>query len=58
MALSDIPQKDADGKWRVGQEVFATNAQAWRYIDRVNREPVSRAEDVADWIASKIANST
>lgn len=53
MAVSDIPLRDADGKWRVGDKVFETNAKAWRYIDKANNEPVSRAQDVSDWIASK-----
>jgi hypothetical protein len=32
---------------------FATHAAAWRWIDRAENEPISRAEDVADWIARK-----
>jgi hypothetical protein len=30
-----------------------TNARAWREADRLNNEIRSRAESVADWIASK-----
>lgn len=32
---------------------FRTNAEAWRWIDRHQGEPVSKAEDTADWIAQK-----
>jgi len=32
---------------------FETNAAAWRWIDRQEGEPISRAEVVSDWIASK-----
>jgi hypothetical protein len=35
---------------------FDTNASAWRYIDRRDCEPVSRAEHVSDWIFNKQAN--
>jgi hypothetical protein len=48
-----------DGKWgiflglkskvmRAGP--FDTNADAWRWLDRVNGEPISRAEKVAEFI--------
>jgi hypothetical protein len=33
-----------------------TNAAAWRIADRLNNEPISKAEDTADWIARKEAN--
>ena len=56
MAINENPSQDKIGKWRVGQKVFDTNAQAWRYIDKANNEPVSRAQDVSDWIAVQIAN--
>jgi hypothetical protein len=32
---------------------FETNAAAWRWIDRQEGEPISQAEVVSDWIASK-----
>lgn len=48
-----IPQPEGD-KWRVGDQLFDTNAQAWRWIDRQENQPVSRAENVSDWIAGKI----
>jgi hypothetical protein len=32
---------------------FTTNAAAWRWIDRQQGSPISRAEVVSDWIASK-----
>ena len=47
------PERRASGKWAVGDREFETNAQAWRFIDRTNNEPVSRAEDLADWISNK-----
>jgi hypothetical protein len=53
------PIEGWNGEWLVNlpngeQKVFNTNAQAWRYIDRLLNEPISRAEHVSDWIASKI----
>jgi hypothetical protein len=36
--------KTADGKWRAGEVVFESNAEAWRYVDRAACEPVSSAE--------------
>jgi hypothetical protein len=56
VGVTDIPTKDENGDWRVGEMVFQTNAQAWRYIDKANNEPVSRVQDVSDWVATKIAN--
>jgi len=32
---------------------FQTNGSAWRWIDRQNGEPISRSEDVAEWIWAK-----
>jgi hypothetical protein len=32
---------------------FATNAAAWRWIDRQEGGPISRAEHVAEWIWEK-----
>lgn len=52
----DVPQKLPDGRWRVGDKVFATNAKAWRWIDREENEPVSRAEDVSDWAFNQSIN--
>lgn len=51
------PERTPEGKWRVGEREFETNAAAWRYVDRCENQPVSRAEDTADWIARKIANA-
>jgi hypothetical protein len=31
---------------------FATNAEAWRVLDRLERKPVSPAEDKVDWLWS------
>jgi hypothetical protein len=52
---------EADGKWHVveGERVLhvaATNAGAWRWLDRCEGSPISRGEDVAEWIWSKIVN--
>jgi hypothetical protein len=33
---------------------FATHAAAWRWIDRHEGEPISRAEHVSEWIVGKI----
>lgn len=32
---------------------FRTNAAAWRWIDRREGAPISRSEDVAEWIWGK-----
>jgi len=50
------PERGQDGLWYVAEKHFETNAKAWRYIDRMENEPVSRAEDLGDWVASKILN--
>ena len=45
-----------DGTWNVVAatgDVLAsgmTNAEAWRFVDRAAQEPISRAEDVTDWL--------
>jgi hypothetical protein len=41
----------ANGKVRAS---FTTNAQAWRYVDRQQCEPVSRVEHVSAWVMGKI----
>lgn len=33
---------------------FPSHAAAWRWIDRQSGQPISRAEQTADWIAHKI----
>ena len=38
-----------DGKPVAGL-LFATHAQAWRWIDRKKGEPVSRSEKVSEWL--------
>lgn len=52
--------KDPAGTWAVvkmdGHVVragFATMADAWRWIDRQEGEPISRGEKVSEWIAGK-----
>ena len=53
-----------DGKWFVesrAQEVdgpFDTNAEAWRWIDRQEGQPISQAEKRAEWIFAKSAGGT
>ena len=34
-------------------KTFATNAQAWRWIDRYQGDIVSRSEAVSEWIATR-----
>jgi hypothetical protein len=41
-----------DGNGRVIQ-VFANNAEAWRWIDRQDGTPISRREVVSDWLFHK-----
>ncbi len=36
---------------------FSTNAEAWRWIDRQTGQPVSRAEDKAEWVWNRMAES-
>lgn len=48
-----------DGRWTVvsGPEVLAgpfdTSAQAWRWLDRHEGEPISPAEKKSEWIVGK-----
>ncbi len=48
-----------DGTWSVttaaGVILAAgmTNAQAWRWVDRANHEPMSRRESVSEWFSRK-----
>ncbi len=51
-----IPVQGPDGRWYVAEHGFDTNAEAWRWLDRQNNEPISRAEDVSDWVFNKMAN--
>jgi hypothetical protein len=53
---SETPRLCADGSWRVGNEVFQTNAQAWRWLDKQNGEARSRLEDTYDWVSKKLAS--
>lgn len=50
------PMKLPDGRWLVAGRTFDTNAQAWRWIDRQEGSPISRSEDVAEWVFGKMAN--
>lgn len=49
------PEQQPNGKWRVittDSDVLAsnlTNAQAWRFIDKANKEPVNKRQDTSDW---------
>ena len=49
-----IPYQDGAGHWVVGDKWFQTNAEAWRYIDKIENQPLSRAEDVNAWINRKM----
>lgn len=48
-----------DGGWGVylGSELISgpteSNTAAWRLADHLNMEPISRSEDVSEWINSK-----
>ncbi|WGG58230.1 hypothetical protein [Brucella intermedia] len=52
--------KQPDGKYLVvsGGNVLAgpfdTNAEAWRQLDRLTGQVVSKSEDTADWVWNKI----
>lgn len=56
--------KQPDGKYLVvnGGNVLAgpfdTNAQAWRALDRISGEPISRSEKVSMWINEQIGEAT
>jgi hypothetical protein len=55
---------ESNGKWFVVDALpgsilagpFKTNADAWRWIDRHEGEPISRREHVAQWLWNKAAN--
>lgn len=34
---------------------FETHAEAWRALDRLSGEPVSKAEDTSEWVWNKMA---
>jgi hypothetical protein len=46
-----------DGKWQALDSdgnvlaVFQTNAEAWRYVDRANDEPLNRQEHLWDFLS-------
>ncbi len=56
MSKSHEPIRCPDGKWMVGDLTFNTNAAAWRHIDKLENSPVSRSEDVGDWVSTRLAN--
>jgi len=37
---------------------FPTNADAWRWIDRNEGQPISKSEQRGDWIFAKTAGGT
>jgi len=53
--------KQPDGKYlvmSVGNVLagpFDTNSEAWRQLDRLTGQSVSKAEDTAEWVWNKIA---
>jgi hypothetical protein len=46
--------RGSDGKLRAWG--LASNAAAWRWIDRQSGDPVSRSEKVGEWLWNKIVN--
>lgn len=49
-----------DGKWYIHDDdgtitngPFPTNAEAWRFIDRITGQPTTKREDTVDWINRK-----
>jgi hypothetical protein len=57
IAMSEVKQTDrgwdvVDTDGRVLAS-FPTNAEAWRFADRCEGDPVSRSENVASWIMSR-----
>lgn len=55
-----IVSKQPDGKYYVlnrGNVIagpFDTNSEAWRRLDRLTGDPISRSEKVSEWINDKI----
>ncbi|MBV2144423.1 hypothetical protein KUG47_13055 [Falsochrobactrum sp. TDYN1] len=53
--------KQPDGKYLVmngGNVVagpFDTNSEAWRALDRLSGQSVSKAEDTSEWVWNKMA---
>lgn len=53
-----------DGKWSAvhnGSVIggpFETSADAWRWVDRHEGEPISPAEKTTEWIVGKILGGT
>jgi len=47
-----------DNDRRVLADGFTSNSAAWRWIDRQQGEPISRAECVAEWVWQKMADQT
>jgi hypothetical protein len=43
---------DTDGRVQAGP--FDLNSSAWRALDRMDREPVSKREDTGDWVSRQI----
>lgn len=60
-----IIKQNPDGTWGVycgpkGKPdvagPFKTNAEAWRWMDRQEGEPVSRSEKTSEWVFQKMAS--
>ncbi|WP_313522261.1 hypothetical protein [Shinella sp.] len=56
-------EKQADGfvvthRGRLLAGPFPTNADAWRWIDRNEGQPISKAEERGDWVFAKTAGGT
>lgn len=56
------PIQDPDGSWRVEDATGTvrasglTNAEAWRFIDRAQNDPINRSEAAHDWSFRQMAN--
>jgi hypothetical protein len=54
---------EADNGWHVVDstsriiQTFATNAEAWPWLDRQDGSPISRSESVSDWLFHRDAET-
>ncbi len=59
----NINQTD-DGRWQLVADdgrvlgTYATNAEAWRAFERMEGEPISKAEERTDWIVQQNLKAT
>lgn len=50
-----VGDDDPDGDFAIE---FKTHAEAWRFIDKQNLEPLNPQEKKSDWIAEQILGGT